>query len=143
MAQAGPILVPINESEASLEALAAAGSIAKAQKAAVVVVHVIEVVRSLPVNAEMEWEARRGEQLLRQAEEIAKSGDFSMRGELLQSRQAGPAIVDEAHSQQAQSIVLGLRFRRVVGDYELGHTTSYVLKHARCPVWLMREAVRD
>ncbi len=143
MAQAGPILVPINESEASLEALAAAGSIAKAQKAPVVVVHVIEVVRSLPVNAEMEWEARRGEQLLRQAEEIAKSGDFSMRGELLQSRQAGPAIVDEAHSQQAQSIVLGLRFRRVVGDYELGHTTSYVLKHARCPVWLMREAVRD
>ena len=143
MAEAGPILVPINDSPASLEALAAAGSIARARKAGVVVIHVIEVVRSLPVNAEMEWEARRGEQLLRQAEEVAKEGSFSIRGELLQSRQAGQAIVDEAHAQHAQSIVLGLRFRRVVGDYELGHTASYVLKHARCPVWLLREAVRD
>jgi nucleotide-binding universal stress UspA family protein len=138
-----PLLVPINDDPAGLEALALAGAIAKGQKAPVHVVHVIEVVRSLPVDAEMEWEARNGEQLLRRAEEFARQHDFSISTDLLQARQAGQAIVDEAHARRAAAVVIGLAVRRVVGDVTLGATGEYVLKHARCPVWLIREAAKD
>lgn len=116
---------------------------AKAQKTTVRVVHVIEVTRSLPLNAEMEFEARRGEHLLRKAQDLVHDKDLQIHGELLQSRQAGQALVDEAHQQQVQAIVLGIGFKQVFGDYQLGPTASYALKHARCPVWLVREAAKE
>ncbi|MDZ7727207.1 MAG: universal stress protein [Dehalococcoidia bacterium] len=92
MANKSPLLVAIDNSSASLEALELATTLAKAQKVPVYAVHVIEVLRSLPVNAEMEWEARQGENLLRRAEERVPGKDVAFTGELLQSRQAGQAI---------------------------------------------------
>ena len=73
-------LVPIVNSPASLEAVAIACAQEKTRKGKVVVVHIIEVLRSLPLNAEMEAEARRGEQLLRRAEEIAGAHGYQVRG---------------------------------------------------------------
>lgn len=143
MANKKPLLVAIDDSSASLEALELATTIAKAQKVPVYAVHVIEVLRSLPVNAEMEWEARQGENLLRRAEERVPVKDVAFNSELLQSRQAGQAIVEEAISRQATAIVLGLSHRRVYGDYELGATAAYVLKHAQCQVLVVREPERE
>ena len=143
MPQEGALLVPVSNTGASYEALSHAGMVARAQRSPIRVIHVIEVVRSLPVDAEMEWEARQGEQLLRRAEDLAKKEGFHVVTEMLQSRQAGQAIVDEAHAQEASAIVLGMQFRRMVGEFEPGTTTSYVLQHARCPVWVIRESARD
>jgi nucleotide-binding universal stress UspA family protein len=143
MARPQPFLVPISDSNASFEALASAGALARGQRATVRAIHVIEVVRSLPLNAEMEWEARQGEQLLRRAEETAKERDFTVSSDMLQARGAGQAIVDEAHAVEAQAIVMGMRYRKVVGDFDVGITTAYVLQHARCPVWVVREAAHE
>lgn len=143
MPQATPIsiLVPITSSQASMEAVAIACGVAKPRKGRVYVVHVIEVLRSLPLNAEMENEGLRGEQLLRRAEEVAEAAGYHVTGELLQAREAGQAIVDEARDQRVDSIIMGIGYKRLIGAFQIGRTADYVLKNASCQVWVVRQAV--
>lgn len=135
------ILVPIINTPASLDAVAVACSLAKQRKGKVHVVHVIEVLRSLPLNAEMESEARRGEQLLRRAEEIAQAAGYHVEGELLQAREAGQAIVDEARDREVDAIIMGVGYKRLIGSFEVGRTADYVLKNASCQVWVVRQGL--
>lgn len=143
MADQQSILVPINESPASMEAVSIACGLAKRKKGRVYVVHVIEVSRVLPLNADLEAEARRGEQLLRRAEEMAQASDYQVTGELLQAREAGQAIVDEARERGVQAIILGIGYKRLIGAFHIGRTTDYVLKNASAQVWVVRQAVTE
>lgn len=140
MATPQNILVPVTNSPASFEAVAVAVMLAKQRKGArVYVVHVIEVNRSLPLNAELESEARRGEQLLRRAEEIAGEMGFQTMGQLLQAREAGQAIVDEARDRDVDAIIMGVGYKRLIGSFQVGRTADYVLKNATCQVWVVRQ----
>jgi nucleotide-binding universal stress UspA family protein len=132
------ILVPVDGTEASLIAVEFACSIAKRTRGKVHVVHVIEVPRARPLDAELVVEAQRGEEILTQAEAAAKRQDFEVEGDLLQARDAGHAIVDEAVERDADAIFLGVPFRRPYGEFELGKVPSHVLKTARCEVILLR-----
>lgn len=136
------ILVPINEHPASMEGVAIACGLAKRRKGLVYVVHVIEVSRSLPLNADLEGEARRGEQLLRRAEEVARSQDYHVLAELLQAREAGQAIVDESRERGVQAIIMGIGYKRLIGTFQVGRTTDYVLKNASTQVWVVRQALQ-
>jgi nucleotide-binding universal stress UspA family protein len=136
-------LVPITSSPASLEAVGVACSVAKQRKGKVYVVHVIEVLRSLPLNAEMEVEARRGEQLLRKAEEAASAVGYHISGELLQAREAAQAIVDEARDRAVDAIVMGVGYKRLIGTFQIGRTVDYVLNHAACQVWVVRQGLNQ
>ncbi len=102
------------------------------------VVHVIEVKRSLPLDAELLEEAERGERILDEAEAAAKRLDFEVEGDLLQAREAGHAIIDEAVERGADGIVLGVPFRRPFGEFEMGHVPAHVLRAAPCEVILVR-----
>jgi nucleotide-binding universal stress UspA family protein len=133
------ILVPVNGSEASLMAVEFACSLAKRSRGKVNVVHVIEVRRSLPLDADLVAEAQRGEDILSQAELAARRQDFEVDGDLLQARDAGHAIVDEAVERQVDAIIMGVPFRRPFGDFEMGKVASQVLKTAPCEVILLRQ----
>jgi nucleotide-binding universal stress UspA family protein len=113
-------------------------TVAKRTRGKVHVVHVIEVRRALPLDADLSSEAQRGEQILTQAEATARRQDFEVEGDLLQARDAGHAIVDEAIERQADAIVIGVPFRRPFGDFELGRVPSHVLRNAQCEVVLLR-----
>lgn len=142
MATPHSFLVPVTSSPASLEAVAVACNLAKQRKGGrVYTVHVIEVLRSLPLNAEMESEARRGEQLLRRADEIASEAGFAVTSELLQAREAGQAIVDEARDRNVDVVILGVGYKRLIGTFQVGRTVDYVLKNATCQVWVVRQAL--
>jgi len=132
------ILVPVNGTESSLNAVEFACNLAKRSRARVHVVHVIEVKRSLPLDAELVGEAQEGENILAEAEAVARRLDFEVQGDLLQARDAGHAIVDEAVERQADVIVVGVPFRRPFGEFELGKVASHVLKSAHCEVILLR-----
>jgi len=132
------ILVPIVQSEASLEAVPLAAIIAKQKKAKLLIIHVIEVNRSLPLNAELDAEARRGEQLVRRAEEIALQAGAQATGTLLQAREAGAAIIEEAEDHQIDAIILGIP-RPKAGSGLIGRTAEYVMQHATCSVWVVRQ----
>jgi nucleotide-binding universal stress UspA family protein len=116
-------------------------TIAKRSRGKVSVVHVIEVKRALPLDADLVSDAQHGEDILRQAEAAAKHQDFEIEGDLLQARDAGHAIVDEALERQADAIIIGVPFRRPFGEFELGKVPSHVLKSAPCEVIMLRMPV--
>jgi len=123
--------------------VALACSIAKKNKGKVFAVHVIEVRRSLPLDAEMPEEAAAGEEILTRAERTAAEVDFRIEGELLQAREAGHAIVDEAMERGVDLILMGAEHKSPMGEYQMGRLTQYVLRAAPCSVWLWRHPVRE
>jgi nucleotide-binding universal stress UspA family protein len=137
------ILVPTDGSPASMEAIALACGIAKRNKGKVFVVHVIEVKRSLPLDADLTSEVAEGEGILAEAERIASDADFDVEGELLQAREAGHAVVDEAAERSADVIIIGMESERPFGGYQLGRLPQYALKNAPCHVWLWRYGARE
>ncbi len=137
------ILVPVDGSTASLQAVGFACAIAKRNKGKVYVVHVIEVKRALPLDAELVPEALRGEEILEEAERAAKQVDFEVEGDLLQARDAGHAVIDEAAQRHADAIILGVPYRRPFGDFELGRLPAHLLKGAPCEVILLRLPVEE
>lgn len=141
MAHQPSYLVPVTDSPASLEAVEVACGLAKQRKARIYTVHVIEVLRSLPLNAGMETEARRGEQILRKARTIATQNGCHAEESLLQARDAGQAIVDEARDRGVDAVILGVGYKRIIGSFQIGRTADYVLKNASCQVWVVRQRV--
>jgi nucleotide-binding universal stress UspA family protein len=137
------ILVPIDGSPASMNAVILACSMAKRNKGKVYAVHVIEVKRSLPLDAELPEEATSGEELLTRAERTASEADFRLDGELLQARDAGHAIVDEAMERGVDLILMGAEHKSPTGEYQMGRVTQYVVKAAPCTVWLWRHPVHE
>lgn len=135
------ILVGVSSNPASLEAVSVACATAKTRRSKVVAIHVIEVSRSLPLQSELESDARRGEQILRRAEDAAAQAGYVIEAELLQAREAGPALVDEAKSRNVDAVVIGIGPSKVVGDFRLGKTASFLLKHADADVWLIRRGL--
>lgn len=126
-----------------MDAIALACNIARKNKGKVYAVHVIEVKRSLPLDADLSDEASSGEGVLVQAEKVAQDNDFKIEGELLQAREAGHAIVDEAMERGVDLIVMGAEHKAPLGEYQMGRLTQYVVRAAPCSVWLWRHPVHD
>lgn len=135
------ILVAVNGNGADEEAIKLACSVARKSKAAVYVVYIIQVKRSLPLNAEISSEIQRAEEVLTHAEDIASEQDCDVETDLLQAREVGPAIVDEAMERDIDLIVLGMPYKRAFGMFSLGATVPYVLREAPCRVLLCREPI--
>ncbi|MFQ5381753.1 MAG: universal stress protein, partial [Dehalococcoidia bacterium] len=142
MQQPARFLVPVTDSPASLAAVKTACLAARATRAEVLALHVIEVVRSLPLDSPVEEEARRGEVILRQAEDAAKAVGYQLTGDLVQARAAGQAIIDEATEHRVDTIILGIGYKRLIGAFQVGRTADYVLRNAGCEVWVVRQALK-
>lgn len=130
--------MPIRGTVADEQAIALAASLARKQKGKVFVVYVIEVDRSLPLDAEVESETQKAEQVLTRAEDIAGDEGSDIDTDLLQAREAGPGIVQEAAEWNANLIVMGMAYKKRLGEFRLGETVMYVLKEAPCEVLLYR-----
>lgn len=132
------ILVPIDDQPAAYRALEIACDVVRRARGTLYLLHVIEVARSLPLDAQMAAEVQRGEDLLGRAESIA--GEFGLRveGDLVQARQAPHAIVDEAIERKVDAIVIGVEYDRPHGRFALGNVAEYLLEHAPVQVWLIR-----
>ncbi len=131
-------LVPVDGTKAGFNALAIAADLAKKHRAHLHVVHVIEVPRAVALDADLSLAVREGERVLQRAEKIAAGYGLSVQGDLVQARQAGHAIVDEAVERKADVILIGVEYHRPLGQFELGRLAQYVLEHAPVLVWLVR-----
>lgn len=140
VAEATRILVPVNGNPTDSEVVALACQFAKRSPAQVTAIYVIEVKRTLPLDVELPPESAKGEAILERAEHEARRWQVSVQTELVQSRDVGTAIVDEATERGADLIVMGITYKKRFGEFELGKTAPYVLKNAPCKVWLLREA---
>ena len=135
------ILVPVTGTEVDDEALRLACRLAKKNKAKIWAVYVITVKRSLPLDAEIESEIKKAEDILDHAERVAEEADYKVETDILQAREAGPAIVDEAVEREADLILLGVTYKRRFGQFTLGDVMPYVLKNAPCRVILYHQPI--
>jgi nucleotide-binding universal stress UspA family protein len=132
-------IVPVDGSDAAFHALNVTCDLVRRVKGARVhVVHVIEVPRSLPLDADLPADAQHGEQILDRAEQIGQSHKVSVQADLLQARQAAHAVVDEAIERAVDAIVVGVDYHRPHGRFALGRLPTYVLEHSPTEVWLFR-----
>ena len=136
---AARILITVGGSEIDAETVRLAVRMAKARGAKLYAIHIIEVNRSLPLGAVVDRDVQRGEEILDEVESIAREGDIEIETELVQARETGPAVVDEAEEWGAELILMGLPYKRRFGEFNLGRTVPYVLKNATCRVMLFRE----
>lgn len=139
MNEAKKILVPVNGNPTDSAVLALASQTAKRSKGRVYAIYVIEVPRTLPLDADLTEERRRADTVLDEAEQNAEENGQQLDTEVLQARDIGTAIVEEAIDAQADLIVMGVPYRRKFGEFDLGKTIPHVLKHAPCEVWVCRE----
>ena len=133
------ILVPIIGTEADEEAMKLACRLAKKDRGKIWAVYVITVQRTLPLDAEIEPEIQKAESILDHMEMVAEEQDYEVETDVLQAREAGPAIIDEAVERRIDLILMGIEHKRRFGQFSLGNVVPYVLKNSPCPVILYHQ----
>jgi K+-sensing histidine kinase KdpD len=112
---------------------------AKGARRKVHLVHVIEVPRSLPLKAVLTQEAERADKMLDAAMLMAHGLGCDAVAEVVQARDAGIAIVDEAKDHHYALVLIGLVRSRNNANKDLGKMVPYVLANAHCRVWLVQD----
>ena len=69
-------------------------------------------------------------------EEVARKENYKLDTDVLQAREVGPAIVNDAVEQEADLILLGIAYKLRFGEFNLGEVVPYVLKNSSCRVIL-------
>jgi len=134
------ILVPVAGTEVDEEAIKLACRLAKKDKGKIWAVYVIMIERSLPIEAEIEPEIRKAEDILDHLASVAEGEDYEIDTDVLQAREAGPAIIDEAVERAVDLILMGVKYKRRFGQFSLGDVVPYVLKNASCRVILYQQS---
>jgi nucleotide-binding universal stress UspA family protein len=137
------ILVPVVGSPADGEAIKLACKLAKREKdkekGKIWAVSVVAIKRALPLDAEIDSEIKKAEDVLNQVQNIAEEEEFEIETDVLQAREVGPAIVDEAVERGVNLILMGITYKRQFGQFSLGNVAPYVLKNSPCPVILYQQ----
>ncbi len=133
--------MPVSGSKAGEEAIKIACLLAKKSKGNIEAVYVIRVGRALPLDAQIETEIRKGEETLDRASALADEEDYAADTEILQAREIGPAIIEEAVNKKTDLIVMGLASKKRFGELSLGNVVPQVMRDAPCRVLLLREPV--
>lgn len=133
------ILVALAGSSADPDVIRLVAWIAKPAKADVVGIHVIEVRWNLPLDAVLDADIARGEDILHHGEAIARKLGIELETELLQAREAAAAIVDTAVERKSDLVVLGMPYRKRMGRVYVARTVQNVYLRAPCAVLAYRQ----
>jgi nucleotide-binding universal stress UspA family protein len=133
------ILVPVVGSEADIETVKLACRLAKKDKGKVWAVSVVAIKRALPLDAEIDSEIKKAEEILDRVESVAEEEDYEVETDVLQARDVGPAIVDEAVERGVSLILMGIKYKKSFGQFSMGNVVPYVLKNSPCPVILYQQ----
>ena len=150
------VLVPYDASPAAKRALDVALQLSAAADRKQSVVHpafVVEVDRALPLDALIPELSAHAEECLSEADTTAAKAKIKSDSCLLQSRQAGPGIVEQAVSARVDLVVIGVdtatsvdgadhartaHSRYSAAAIDLGPTADYVISHVPCEVIVVR-----
>jgi hypothetical protein len=115
---------------------------AKGTNRRVHLLHVIEVPRRLPLKAVLSQESELADQWLNAAMQVADRIGCKAIAEVVQAREIGPAIVDEAKDFHCALILISLVLQNK-HTKELDKTVLYVLNNAPCRVWLVEDTLTE
>ncbi len=133
------ILVPLAGTAVDPDVIEYAVALGRSHKAKITAVHVIEVKWNMPLDAVLDAELERGEEILSLAEGVAQKLGAQISTEVLQAREAAAAIVDTAVEQGCQLILLGMPYRKRLGRVYVGRTVEDVYVKAPCAVLAYRQ----
>jgi basic amino acid/polyamine antiporter, APA family len=126
------ILVPVVSGPEGHEAIDLAARLAAERGSTIVALRVLVVPLEQPLDSPMAAEEAEADRLLDDARLAASAYGVRTIDRMVQARNAGRAIVEEAQRRQSEIVVLGaprLRHRAIFGK-----TVDYVLKNAPCRV---------
>ncbi len=132
----GLIMVPVSGHPVDEQVIRLAGVMSRRQKTNVLLIRIVEVPRSLPIDSD--FDAEHSQAVLDTALRQAGLQGFQPETSMIQARDAGAAIVDESLALKADLILLGLPRLMVSGQPSLGKTVPYVLLRAQCRVIVVR-----
>ncbi len=133
------ILIPVIGTPADEEAIKLACRLAKQDKSNIYAVYIITMTRQLPLDAEIAVEIQKAEDILGHIENVAKEQNCRIDTDVLQAREAGPAIIEEATEREIDLIIMGVAYKKRFGEFSLGEVAPYVLKNATCRVILYHQ----
>lgn len=118
--------------------------LARADQSELVAIYVVQVDWRHDLDDDLEEHREEASRALDLAEGMAEKERVPLESQLLQARDVGAALVDEAVALDADAIVMGLPYKvRFGGDFALGRAIPYVFKNAPCSVFVVREPVAD
>ena len=132
------VLAVVSDDPSDINTVSRAADIVRDDQGRLFVIYVIKVQRSLPLDAEIDEQIARGEQVLHRSERLARLPRSDIDSQLLQARDIGPAVVHEAIIRDADAIVVGTSYPTEYGVFSLGNDIPYILEHAPCDVILWR-----
>lgn len=134
----------VNGGPGDEEIVRLAVELGRPSKAEIVAVHIVEIDWTLPLDADVASRSEAAQQVLDMAEGAAEHFRYRIEPVLLQARDVGAALVDEASERGADLLMLSLPYRkRFGGDFAIGRTIPYVFKNAPCRVWVIREPIPE
>src|SRR5712692_6439718 len=142
----GGILVPLGgayDTSQDDEIVRLACMLGRQMRARLCFLHVIDVPRTLPVDAELRAQTHRGDEILLRTEQEAQRLGVTAETALAQAREVGPAIVNEAVDRDSELIVIAIDPERQSSGFHIGQIASYVVEHAPCAVIARRQAFGD
>jgi nucleotide-binding universal stress UspA family protein len=138
------VVIALNGGSSDAQIVALASRFAKTGATELIAVHIVEIDWTLPLDADIAGHSEEAQRVLDMAESVAESNKARLTPVLLQARDIGAALVDEASERNADLLVVGLPYRkRFGGDFAIGRTIPYVLKNAPCAVWVVREPIPE
>jgi len=128
------ILVPTSGTLYSERGIELACRLGEEQKAEIYLITVIEVPRTLPLEAPMAEVEKNAEEIIRRGESIVSLRGLPTKGEVRRGRVAGEEIIRAAKDWDADLIVMGIRTNIRMAQEILGRTSDLVLRRAPCEV---------
>lgn len=109
-----------------------ASRLAKQMKTELSLLYVIEVPRNYPIDMEVPIETEKGEKALSNIEEIVNRFKIKSKGEILQARFSGSAILSQSENIGADTIILG--YSKKISDNLYDNVWEYVTENSKCDV---------
>jgi nucleotide-binding universal stress UspA family protein len=128
------ILVPTTGAPYSQRGVELAARLAQEQQAAILLVYVIEVPRTLPLGAPLEEAEREARVALETGRAVVELHNLPVRTVVQRARTAGDGIISVARDHRADLIVTGLAARGEHGHPGWGRTADILLHRAPCEV---------
>jgi len=138
------VLLPLAGTEADEAALRLTALLLGGTSGQASLLHVIEVPFERQLDAEDPKAIAFADEVMERAEAFLTERTVLVRTGIAQARAAGAAIVDDAVEQDADLIVMGLRYKkRFGGGWDAGRTVPYVMRNSTAPVWCLRAETED
>ena len=135
------VLVPTSGTPYSERGIELACRLGEEQRAEIYLINVIEVPRTLPLDAPLvEAEVKAGD-VIKRGEEIVTLRGLPVKGEVKRGRVAGEEIIRAAKDYDADLIVMGIRSEIRMAQEILSRTSDLVLRRAPCEVILDKLSV--